>query len=173
MLRLSMLLVGLALLALVLSEVDLVAVWHGLLTLGLWGALAVVAIYFVAFLIDTASWQLTLPNAELTLSWLYRLWKVRMVGEALNAALPAASLGGEPVKALLLKRSQQVSYRESGASLIITRTVNLLALVLFSGTGFLLLLAKGAELPSGYRLGAGLGLGGLSFGVFAFYAIQH
>jgi len=136
------------------------------------GALAVAAVYFLAFLIDTASWQLALPSARLNGAWLYRLWKVRMLGEALNLVIPAGSMGGEPVKAVLLKRSYGIGYREGAASLFIARTVNLLSLVAFAAAGFALMLGVGA-LPRPFVLAAGLGLLALGLGVAGFYAVQR
>jgi uncharacterized protein (TIRG00374 family) len=159
-------------LAFVASRVDLSEVWAQVVEVGPLGALAVVAVYFLAFVIDTASWQLALPSARLNGAWLYRLWKVRMVGEALNLVIPAGSLGGEPVKAVLLKRRYGIGYREGAASLIIARTVNLLALVAFAAAGFALLLGVEA-LPQPFVLAAGLGLLALGFGVAGFYAVQR
>ncbi|HEX9791760.1 MAG TPA: MMPL family transporter, partial [Kiloniellales bacterium] len=115
-LRMTALIAGLGLLALVAGQADLADLWRRLVQLGAAGAVAVVLLFFLAFLVDTVSWQLMLPSARLDAGWLYRLWKVRMVGEALNLVIPAGSLGGEPVKAFLLKRFYGIVYRESGAS---------------------------------------------------------
>jgi hypothetical protein len=170
--RLLTLFAGIALLAFVASRVDLAEVWARLLELGPLGALAAAAVYLLAFVIDTASWQLALPGARLNGAWLYRLWKVRMVGEALNLVIPAGSLGGEPVKAVLLKRGHGIDYREGAASLFIARTVNILALVAFSAVGFVLMLGVEA-LPRSFVLAAGLGLLALGLGVAGFYAVQR
>jgi uncharacterized protein (TIRG00374 family) len=142
------------------------------LALGAPGALAVLAVFFLAFLVDTASWQLMLPSARLGAGWLYRLWKVRMVGEALNLVLPAGSLGGEPFKAVLLKRNYGLDYREGGASLVIAKTVNLLALLVFCAVGLVLMLRNPA-VPEIYRLAAGAGLAALGLGVLGFFAVQR
>jgi uncharacterized membrane protein YbhN (UPF0104 family) len=95
-----------------------------------------------------------------------------MVGEALNLVIPAGSLGGEPVKAVLLKRGHGIGYREAAASLFIARTVNLLALIAFAAVGFALML--GVEtLPRSFVLAAGLGLLALGLGVVGFYGVQR
>ncbi len=171
-LHLLALLAGIGVLAFVASEIDLSEVWSRVVEVGPLGALAVAAVYFLAFLIDTASWQLALPSARLNGAWLYRLWKVRMLGEALNLAIPAGSMGGEPVKAVLLKRGYGIGYREGAASLFIARTVNLLSLVAFAAAGFALMLGVGA-LPRPFVLAAGLGLLALGLGVAGFYAVQR
>ncbi|MCH6588608.1 MAG: flippase-like domain-containing protein [Proteobacteria bacterium] len=170
--RLLTLFAGIGLLAYIASWTDLTEVWNRLLDLGTWGAVAVCAVYFTAFLVDTASWQLMLPSVRLDAPWLYRLWKVRMVGEALNLVVPVGSLGGEPVKAVLLKRAHAIGYREGAASLFIAKTVNLLALVAFSAVGFALMLQVEA-LPGAYVLAAGAGLAALGFGIIGFYAVQR
>ncbi len=156
----------------VASRIDLAAVWARVAELGPLGALAVAAVYLLAFLIDTASWQLALPSVRLNGVWLYRLWKVRMAGEALNLVIPAGSLGGEPVKAVLLKRGHGIGYRDAAASLVIAKTVNLLSLIAFSAVGFGFMLGVEA-LPRSFVLAAGLGLLALGLGVAGFYAVQR
>ncbi len=163
---------GIGLLAYIASWTDLTEVWNRLVDLGAWGALAVCAVYFTAFLVDTASWQLMLPGVRLDAPWLYRLWKVRMVGQVLNLVIPAGSFGGEPVKAVLLKRAHAIGYREGAASLFIAKTVNLLGLAAFSAVGFALMLQV-ETLPGAYVLAAGAGLAALGFGIIGFYAVQR
>lgn len=170
--RVIALLLGLALLGFVATRSDLAAVGQHVLALGAPGALAALAVFFLAFLVDTASWQLMLPSARLGAGWLYRLWKLRMVGEALNLVIPAGSLGGEPFKAMLLKRNYGLDYREGGASLVIAKTVNLLALLVFCAVGVVLMLRNPA-VPEAYRLAAGAGLAALGLGVLGFFAVQR
>jgi uncharacterized protein (TIRG00374 family) len=95
-----------------------------------------------------------------------------MLGEALNLVIPAGSLGGEPFKAILLRRGYEIDYREGTASLIIAKTVNLLALICFAAIGFALLRAE-ESLSGGFHLLAGVGLGALLVGVVGFYAVQR
>ena len=135
MARIIALLIGLGLVVFIVYQTDLSEVWLGVLDLGAPGAAAVVGVYLAVFLIDTASWQLTLPSVRLTPRWLYRLWKVRMVGEALNLVVPAGSVGGEPVKAVLLKKFHGIGYHEGAASVIMDKTNNLLALLIFVSVG--------------------------------------
>ncbi|HEC90282.1 MAG TPA: flippase-like domain-containing protein, partial [Alphaproteobacteria bacterium] len=96
--------------------------------------------YFLAFLADAFSWQMTLPCIPLNKLWLYRIWKVRLVGEALNNVIPAAGLGGEPVKAMLLKRRYAIGYSEGITSLILIQAIILISLLFFISVGFILAL---------------------------------
>jgi uncharacterized protein (TIRG00374 family) len=165
------LLIGVGLLGVILYETDLVEVVGRLGQIGAVGVLVVLALYFTAFVIDTVSWQLTLPSVRLDLGWLYRLWKVRMVGEAFNNLIPAATLGGEPVKAVLMKKGYGIGYREGGASLVIAKTVNLLALIAFLALGYALMV-RAEWLPVPYGLAAGIGLAVFTLGVGAFAVAQ-
>jgi uncharacterized protein len=170
--RVLALLFGIGLLAVVVAQADLEDLWRRLVQLGGIGALAVAAAYFLAFLVDTISWQLMLPSVRLNARWLYRLWKVRMVGEAFNLVIPAGSMGGEPLKAYLLKRFHGIGYREGGASLIIAKTVNMAALVAFTAVGFVFVLIE-RDLPDLYRWIAGTGLLALAAGIGGFYMVQR
>jgi uncharacterized protein (TIRG00374 family) len=136
-----------------------------------WGIGVILAIYFMAFLGDTVSWQLTFASLPMTARAAWRLFLVRMVGEAFNNTLPAAGVGGEPVKAMLLNRRHGVDYREGTASLFLAKTVNMIALVVFLGIGFAMMQGHPA-LDRPYKLVAGAGLGVLAVAILVFFAIQ-
>ena len=95
-----------------------------------------------------------------------------MVGEAVNNATPLASMGGEPVKAVLLKKHFSLGYREGAASLIIAKTTNLLALIVFLAVGFCFMLSAEA-LPSSYNLVAAAGLMAFTASIFLFFLGQR
>jgi uncharacterized protein (TIRG00374 family) len=170
--RIILLLAGLGLLAWILVQQDLAQIGHQILALGLAGAGAVICVFLLAFLADTASWQLMVPGLALTGRNLYRLWRVRMAGEALNLVVPAGTLGGEPVKAILLKTKEGVPYDQGVASLVLAKTVNLLSLLVFAGLG-VAAMALDPDLPAAYELAAGLGLAALVAGVIGFFAVQR
>ncbi len=170
--RLVWLLLGLGLFAGLLYQSDLAALTDRVLSLGLMGGLLVVTVYLTGFVTDTATWQLMIPSASLTPAWLYRLWQLRMVGEALNLIIPAGSLGGEPVKAYLLKQRCKIGYREGAASLVMAKTVILLALIGFSAVGFFLM-TRNPAIPASYVSVAGAGLAALTLGVGGFFVVQR
>ena len=171
-LRVVSLLIGLGLLVFVLGSVELGEVAERLTQAGTLGVAVILVVYGSSFLLDTASWQLMLTSARLDGVWLYRLWNVRIAGEAFNMVVPAASFGGEPVKALLLKRRYGIHYGEGTASLVIARTTNLLALIVFSAIGFAFML-RSETLPGSYGMVAGIGLLALTVGVIGFFAVQR
>ena len=97
------LILGVGLLLLVIQNSDADLILAKLNKIGFFGAVSVLVIYYVGFLIDTASWHLTIERLGDRFRRLYDLWKIRMVGEAFNIATPLGTMGGEPVKAALLK----------------------------------------------------------------------
>lgn len=171
-LTVGLLVVGVLLLAVILRQTDLDQVWEALRQVGWLGVAALLGLHFVAFAVDTGTWYLTLPSARLDAKWIYRLWKAMMVGEALNVVTPFASLGGEPVKAGLIRQHCGIGYREGTASLILAQTIVNLALVVFLLIGFLLMLTTGS-LPSSYRFAAGLGIILFSGGILGFVLVQR
>lgn len=171
-LRYLSILVGLGLIGLLLWNADLATVLAHLRLLGWQGALAVLAIYFVAFLLDTVVWMSTLVARPPSLHWLYQLWKIRLVGEAVNSATPLGSVGGEPVKAYLLRRHFGISLREGASSLVLAKTAILVGLVLFLSAGFGLMLTS-ADLPHSMKVIAGFGLGAFGLAIAALVLVQR
>lgn len=171
LLRYGFVLLGFALLALVLWSTDLGEVGARLKQLGLLGALAVLGVYATAFLLDTAVWMSTIVTRAVGLRWLLRLWEIRVVGEAVNSATPLGSIGGEPVKALLLRKHCGIGLREGLSSLVLAKTSILIGLVLFLATGFALMLASD-RLPTAMKLVAGLGLAGFASAILGLVLVQ-
>ncbi len=163
---------GLALFIWMLSRFDLAAIYQQTLSVGLPGFIAIVVIYGFEFLCDVAAWQLTLPHLEHRKGWLLRLLRVRLVGEAINTLTPLGGMGGEPVKALLLKKHYQVDYPQSASSLVLSKTFNVFALVVFLAIGFFWMLDDD-RITSQLQWMAALGLGVLSIGITGFFLLQH
>ena len=165
------LLIGVALMAAVIAEIEVAEVGVQIGRVG-YGFLVILGIYFVAFSIDSVTWQMTIRGVPLNGLWAYRAWVLRMVGEAFNHVIPTAGMGGEPVKAMLLKKHYGIGYREGTASLILARTINLIALVIFLVGGFALMITAGS-LPGAYEIVAGVGLLVLGLAVALFFVVQR
>lgn len=157
LLKLVYLGLGVGLLAVVLRAFDFGAALALVAQVGLAGFLAVLAVAIVFITLGSVAWQLTLPALPIDLLWIARLWKVRVVGEAFNRVLPAGTLGGEPLKAMLLKKHYDISYREGVVSLYLIRTIDLAGLVLFASCAAGLVLAS-ARLELPYKLSVVLGV---------------
>lgn len=145
-----MLVLGVVLLGVVVARTDLPEVVQRLVQLGPGALAAIFAVFLLGHFALAGSWLITLPGAPLTPRWLYGVWKVLMVGSALESVTPFAGLGGEPVKAILLKRYYGIRYTEGAASLVLTRMTDLFAQVAFIAIGLALLFRAG-HLPLAYR----------------------
>ncbi len=163
--------IGLVLLGAVLWEVDVVDVGVRVSQIG-WGLAAVVGLYFLAFVIDSFTWQMALVSVPLNATWLYRTWKVRMVGEVFNYVIPAASMGGEPVKAVLLNKYYGIGYADGTASIVLGKTINLVALIIFLGAGFAYMW-ESPVLPMSYKVVSAAGLAGLTVATLLFFSVQR
>jgi len=163
---------GLALLAAILWHTDLAEVGDRLRAIGPIGFALVVAVFVAGSLIDAFTWQMTIPSAPLSWRWWLRLFNVRIAGDAFNYITPAAGMGGEPVKAALLRHYYGIGFKEGIASVILARTINVIALVAFLAMGFALMLASGAFSPA-YKSAAGTGLALFALGVLVFFGIQR
>lgn len=164
--------VGLGLFALTLAEADLVEVGGRLANVGIAGALFVVALYFLAGLAVTWAWWLTFEGAAPKPFSFWPLWRVRMIGEAFNRVVPAASFGGEPIKAMLLKSHYGIAYQDSTASIVLFKTLQLFALILFLIAGFAAM-SRVDWLSSTERAIATTGLIALTAGVGGFFVVQR
>lgn len=169
---LAMVLVGIALLGVILYQTDLGEVWAHLRQVPVWGLGLLFVVYFVGVAAEAASWQLTLPSLPPTPRWWYRFWKVAMAGIGLENVTPLGGLGGEPIKAIVMKRYYGVPYRDASASLVLTRTTDVIGLLVFIALGLALML-HAKLLPLSYRAGAVAGLVFLAVCVALFVWVQR
>ncbi|SPF39044.1 membrane hypothetical protein [Syntrophobacter sp. SbD1] len=82
------------------------------------GLLVILALEFLIDAFDTLGWWYTLPVAQRRGAYCRLFW-VRSAGNALNESTPAASVGGEPAKVVLL--SGRISTSAATASLLATK----------------------------------------------------
>jgi uncharacterized protein (TIRG00374 family) len=169
--KIAFFILGSSLLGWVIQQINIQETFILINQLGL-GFILVIGIYFLAFLFDTITWQLTFLSAPLTPKWAYRFFQLRLSGEAFNNILPAASVGGEPIKAILLKNLYGFNYHEGIASLILARTINTVSLIIFLFIGFLLMISSNI-LDGKYNLISGVGLIILSLFILFFFLIQR
>lgn len=94
--------------------------------------LPLIFVYPVIFAFDTFGWSYSFPKSLPKHVPFLELYRIRIIGETLNAVIPwAASLGGEPVKVLLLKKRHDIPTREGYASILIVHTTFWISLNLF------------------------------------------
>ena len=142
-LRPLLVLTGLAVVGYLVAQIGPGAIWSSFVTLG-WRLPLVLAFpYALAGLVDTIAWRLLLPG-PVSLGLVFR---ARLAGEAVNLATPTMAVGGEPVKAFLLR--PHVPLLDGLVSVIADKTTIVAGQIVFLAGG---LLAARATLPPSSRL---------------------
>ena len=96
-----------------------------------WKLLPPLFIYLAIYGLNTAGWLYSFPK-KISHVPFFDLCVIRIIGETLNTILPfTGSLGGEPVKAEILKRRHGVPLSEGYASALIVHTTFWVSLNLF------------------------------------------
>jgi uncharacterized protein (TIRG00374 family) len=127
----------------------------------------------IMYVVEAYGWKVTLgPSAKDIPFW--RVLAIRTAGEVVNMTTPTAYVGGEPLKAYLLKK-YNVPVVEGLASVIIAKTTMTITEVLFILLGIVLAFwTIGADGSSGKTVAAALlSVGLLLFGIAAFVFVQR
>ncbi len=94
-------LLGMAILIIMVAQLDFNEVWNGLCHAGYW-SVAVIVLWAFLYIFNTASWYIIINSGGKTkvrFAWLY---KITISGFALNYATPGGLLGGEPYRIMAL-----------------------------------------------------------------------
>jgi uncharacterized membrane protein YbhN (UPF0104 family) len=146
-LRVALLIVGAAALAILVAENDPAAIVGSIAQLS-WRFAIVVSFHTFVAVSDALGWRFAFANDRIAFS---RLMAVRLAGEAVNMTTPTASVGGEAVKAWLL--SDRAPVEETLPSVFVAKTTITVAQGLFLLVG--VAVAAGL-LPSGSPLFRGM-----------------
>lgn len=171
MLRLVLLLLGLLTLIGLVWHIGPDRIAEAASRLGPAAIAAILLPSLIMYLLEAYGWRLTLGVQAARLSF-FRLLTVRTAGEVVNMTTPAAYVGGEPLKAYLL-RPYGVSLVDGLASVVLAKTVMTLTQILFIvlGIGLAVLIIGGAGSRQ-MGLAAAVSVGLLAFGTGAFVLIQ-
>jgi putative membrane protein len=123
-----LLLLGLGLLTYLISQTG----WQQILdqiTKLKWNLVPIVLVYALVYTFDTLGWKFSFRKQDHPVSFFHLFW-IRLAGEAVNNTTPTGYVGGEPVKAYMLK-SFNVGMPEGFASLVAAKTTLTLSQILF------------------------------------------
>ncbi len=175
MLRLILLLVGLLTFAGLIWHIGPAKILVAIAALGPAALLVILLPSLLMYLLEAYGWRLTLRAHAARVSFL-RLLAIRTAGEVVNMTTPTAYVGGEPLKALLLRPSG-VPMIEALASVITAKTTMTIAQVLFIllgiGLAFGIVGASAAGDSNATLLAALVGVGLLLFGIALFVMVQR
>ena len=146
-LRVALLIAGATALVALVIENDPAAILGSITQLS-WRLGVVVLLHALVAVFDALGWRFAFPAARVPF---LRLMAVRLAGEAVNMTTPTAAVGGEPVKAWLLRADAPVG--ETVASIIVAKTTITVAQGLFLLLG---VAVAATRLPSGSPLFLGM-----------------
>lgn len=114
---------GLVVLIVMVTQLDFAQVWEGLQSAGYW-FLAVIALWAVLYMMNTAAWYVIIDNigsedgtcrrCGIGFWWLY---KITVSAFALNYATPGGLMGGEPYRVMSL--SPKIGTQKASSSVIL------------------------------------------------------
>lgn len=170
MIRLIFLVIGLVALGALVWHVGPSQIVDTIEHLGV-GSISIILLPLLAvYLLEAYGWKLTLGRWANQVGFL-RIFFIRTAGEAINASTPTGMVGGEPMKAYLLKQ-YDVPMVEGLASLVTAKTAMVLAQILFMLLGICLMV--GILGGSDYNvLALAVGVGMLAFGLILLMMIQR
>ncbi len=133
---------GLGLLAWAMKSVDTARAFELLLDIS-YGFIYIMLVYALVTYLDTIAWHYNFKPEQGFRFSSFQLWRIRIIGEAYNIITPLGTMGGEPVKAQLLKDHHGLTFKQGLASLVIARTTLLVGLITFFIPGIILIFQSG------------------------------
>lgn len=173
MLRYILLILGLIVLSLLVWHIGPGNIYEAATRLGPAALLAVLIPSVIMYSVEAYGWKVVLGRAARGIPF-WRLLTIRTAGEVVNMTTPMAYLGGEPLKAYLLKR-YDVPMAEGAASVVIAKTTMTIAEVFYILTGIALAFwILGAGTSAGQTITAALlSVGLLVCSIAGFVFIQQ
>lgn len=173
MLKAALLLLGALTLSALIWHIGIERIYEAVAQLGPAAMLTILLPSLLMYVLEAYGWRVTFGAWAKDVPF-WRVLAIRTAGEVVNMTTPTAYVGGEPLKAFLLKR-QGVPLVEGLASVVTAKTTMTIAQILFIligiGLGFWLLGGGGS---AGQTITAGLvTVGLLLFGVGAFVIVQR
>jgi uncharacterized membrane protein YbhN (UPF0104 family) len=157
---------GLAFVAWLIWDLGPASVWSTFLALGWRLVLVMFVPYCAAVALDTLGWRVLLPGG---CPGAAALTGARLAGEAVNLATPTASVGGEPLKAYLIRN--RIPLDRGLASVVVDKTTMVIGQALFLAGG-LVLAVTALDAPREVSAAMGVLLAAEVIGAGGFIAVQ-
>lgn len=155
MLRLFLLVVGLLILVFIVWNIGPGRIYEAASQLGPIGLSVLLIPSTIMYVVEAYGWKITLGSSAKNIPF-WRVLAIRTAGEAVNMTTPTAYIGGEPLKAYLLRR-HHVPIVKGLASVVIAKTTMTIAEVVFILIGIALAFWRvGSDGSSGQTVAAGL-----------------
>jgi uncharacterized protein (TIRG00374 family) len=173
MLRRILLLVGLLTFGAIVWHIGPKNIYDAAAQLGPFALLVMLIPSIIMYAVEAYGWKVTLGPLGKDIPF-WRVFMIRTAGEVVNTTTPSGYVGGEPLKASLL-RKHHVPMEEAFTSVIIAKTTMTIAEVLFILLGISLgVWLLGGNDSSGQTVAAALlSVGLLAFGTAAFVFVQR
>ncbi|HSF66503.1 MAG TPA: flippase-like domain-containing protein [Nitrospiraceae bacterium] len=173
MLRIFLLVVGLLTLGLIVWHIGPGNIYDTAAHLGPVALLVMLIPSIIMYAVEAYGWKVTLGPLGKDIPF-WRVLMIRTAGEVVNTTTPAGYVGGEPLKAALL-RKHHVPMEEAFTSVIIAKTTMTIAEVVFILLGISLgvWLLGGSDSSGQIVAAAILSVGLLALGTGAFVFVQR
>lgn len=163
----SLLALGLIFLGCLIWKIGAARLWNEFVSLG-WGLALFIGFEFLAESMHTKGWSYCLDRPYRRMSW-FKLFRIRLAGNAINYLTPTAAMGGEVTKAALLSANHKGPEAISGV--LIGRLSAGVAHALFVACGSVVVVC-GANLPRPVWVAMFASGGFVIGGIVAFLLLQ-
>ncbi len=136
-LKLSLFL-GLLLFAFLVYRIGLRQIYHYIRYITLLKFFLLLILNFIKWVLFTYTWKVVINQYDGEISFL-NLFAARMAGHSISYLTPSAYLGGEPVRAMMVKG---VDIRKSAASVIVDKTIHVYTMIIFIIIGIIIAIAR-------------------------------
>ncbi len=138
---------GILLFFFILKRIGFQQIWERVKQISLLSFFILCVLRFLYWVIRTACWKIVLKKYGEPVSFL-RVFEARLAGHAISYLTPSAYLGGEPIRVLMVK---SIDKKSALASVVVDKTIELMATVLFMMLGIVVALLK-LSLPVQYEI---------------------
>lgn len=121
-------------------------IWENIKRLTWQNFIILLFLRFVHSLLRTVCWKIIFEQYEKKISYSY-LYAARLAGDAIGYLTPSAQLGGEPIRAMMVNKS---NLEKSFASVIVDKTIEIITQILFTIIGVIIVIAL-IPLPGKYE----------------------